>query len=223
MAPLTIPGTPIEKGRRKWSKSGFLVNFKGYLSLPPLYILLSGGLTRLQPLAGPVPRGVKPASSRPIKLQQGTRTRRCGPERPGCPLNDFPDTPAGRAGAGGRWELCLLGRVSGSAPPKNDPQNCCPRHRAGLRGSGSQDLPQRPGSRTQVHWNSGHRDGGSRQKPRQPQHVTTQGKKRGQTTSSPTAECFKICKIEFCRFPRLEDRNKHHTCSPRCQLPIGTE
>lgn len=141
MAPLTIPGTPIEKGRRKWSKSGFFVNFKGYLSLPPLYILLSGELTRLQPLAGPVPRGVKPASSRPIKLQQGTRTRRCGRERPGCPLNDFPDTPAGRAGAGGRWELCLFGRVSGSAPPKKRSPKLLPLAPGGAAGKRVSEPP----------------------------------------------------------------------------------
>ena len=58
---LSIPGTPIQKGKRKWSKSCFFVNFKGSLSLPPLYILLSGGLTvcscwqRLCPLASNLP------------------------------------------------------------------------------------------------------------------------------------------------------------------------
>lgn len=83
------------------------------LSLPPpLYILLSGELTCLQLLAETVFRGVKPASSRPIKLQQGTRTSRCGRPRPGCPLNDSPDTPCWETGEElGRTELPCLGAV----------------------------------------------------------------------------------------------------------------
>lgn len=61
MVALSIPGTPIQKGKRKWSKSCFFGNFKGSLSLPPLYILLSGELTvcscwqRLCPLASNLP------------------------------------------------------------------------------------------------------------------------------------------------------------------------
>lgn len=85
------------------------------LSLPPpLYILLSGELTCLQLLAETVFRGVKPASSRPIKLQQGTRTGRCGRPRPGCPLM-IPLTPHAEKRErswGGRsfpaWEPCQL-------------------------------------------------------------------------------------------------------------------
>lgn len=45
MVALSIPETPIQKGKRKWSKSCFFVNFKGSLSLPHLSILLSGELT----------------------------------------------------------------------------------------------------------------------------------------------------------------------------------
>ena len=45
MVALSIPETPIQEGKRKWSKSCFFVNFKGSLSLPHLSILLSGELT----------------------------------------------------------------------------------------------------------------------------------------------------------------------------------
>lgn len=62
--------------------------------LPPLYILLSGFLPILQLLAEPVFHGVKPASSRSIKLQQGSWY--AGVEKTEVqdgPVNDFSGTP----------------------------------------------------------------------------------------------------------------------------------
>lgn len=72
-AALSIPGTPIQAGKRKWSKSCFFLNFKG--SPPPLSILLSGALLSAA-VAGDGSRR-QTCLLGPITLQQGTG-RRCG-------------------------------------------------------------------------------------------------------------------------------------------------
>lgn len=84
----------IKKGSGQSHAFFFWQTSKVIPLLPPLYILLSGFLPILQLLAEPVFHGVKPASSRSIKLQQ--RPWYAGVEKPEVqdgPVNDFSGTP----------------------------------------------------------------------------------------------------------------------------------